>query len=72
MTVLLKECRDIQLRCGSIGFDTIDNAANSLSRTHTETDAGEVISEHLVSSVLHCFFFSVSYLTFLCPYNVFN
>ncbi|KAK4285608.1 hypothetical protein QN277_002284 [Acacia crassicarpa] len=49
VTVLLKECRDIQLRCGSIGFDAIDKAAHSLSRIQTETDAEKVISEHLLT-----------------------
>lgn len=56
VTVLLKECRDIQLRCGSIGFDTVDVAVNSPSRTHTETEAEKVISEHLVSFVASFFF----------------
>ncbi|XP_028799696.1 nuclear-pore anchor isoform X2 [Neltuma alba] len=50
VTVLLKECRDVQLRCGSIGLDTIDDAAaNGLSRADTETDAEKVISEHLLT-----------------------
>ncbi|KAF7822471.1 nuclear-pore anchor [Senna tora] len=49
VTVLLKECRDIQLRCGSTGFDTVDVAANIASRIPTETDAEKVISEHLLT-----------------------
>lgn len=56
VTVLLKECRDIQLRCGSVGFDTVDDAANIDSRTHTETEAEKVISEHLVSSMTLLYF----------------
>lgn len=49
MTVLLKECRDIQIRCGSIGNDIVDDALNIASRTSTNTEAENVISEHLVS-----------------------
>lgn len=45
MTVLLKECRDIQLRGSSSGHDTYDNAV----MVHAESDAENVISEHLVS-----------------------
>ncbi|TKY49466.1 Nuclear-pore anchor [Spatholobus suberectus] len=49
VTVLLKECRDIQLRCGSIGYDIVDDASNNASRTSTETEAEHVISEHLLT-----------------------
>jgi len=49
VTVLLKECRDIQLRCGSMGYDNVDDSSNIASRTSTETEAEHVISEHLVS-----------------------
>ncbi|KAH1237392.1 Nuclear-pore anchor [Glycine max] len=49
VTVLLKECRDIQLRCGSMGYDIVDDASNIVSRTSTETEAEHVISEHLLT-----------------------
>lgn len=49
VTVLLKECRDIQLRCGPMRYDIVDDASNIASRTSTETEAEHVISEHLVS-----------------------
>ncbi|WVZ01618.1 hypothetical protein V8G54_027687 [Vigna mungo] len=49
VTVLLKECRDIQLRCGSMGYDNVDYSSNTASRTITETDAEHVISEHLLT-----------------------
>ncbi|XP_027342867.1 nuclear-pore anchor isoform X2 [Abrus precatorius] len=49
VTVLLKECRDIQLRCGSVGCDIVDDAPNIASRTSTQTEAEDVISEHLLT-----------------------
>ncbi|KAG4947672.1 hypothetical protein JHK87_043679 [Glycine soja] len=49
VTVLLKECRDIQLRCGSMGYDIVDDASNIASRTSRETEAEDVISEHLLT-----------------------
>ncbi|KOM42780.1 hypothetical protein LR48_Vigan05g038400 [Vigna angularis] len=49
VTVLLKECRDIQLRCGSMGYDNVDYSSNTASRTITETEAEHVISEHLLT-----------------------
>ncbi|KAK7334880.1 hypothetical protein VNO80_26646 [Phaseolus coccineus] len=49
VTVLLKECRDIQLRCGSMGYDNVDDSPNIASRTSTETEAEHVISEHLLT-----------------------
>ena len=62
VTVLLKECRDIQLRGGSAGYDIVDDGANIASRTSTETEAEKVISEHLVR--LHCLHCSTSTLSF--------
>lgn len=50
MTVLLKECRDIQLRCGSSAHDqTSDLAKVAVVEMDIESDADKVISEHLVS-----------------------
>ncbi|QCD96134.1 nucleoprotein TPR [Vigna unguiculata] len=49
VTVLLKECRDIQLRCGSMGYDNVDDSSNIASRTITETEAEHVISEQLLT-----------------------
>ncbi|RDX90272.1 Nuclear-pore anchor, partial [Mucuna pruriens] len=49
VTVLLKECRDIQLRCGSMGYGIVDDPSNVASRTITETEAEYVISEHLLT-----------------------
>ncbi|KAL2330957.1 hypothetical protein Fmac_018538 [Flemingia macrophylla] len=51
VTVLLKECRDIQLRCGgSMGYDIDDDASNNIaSRTIAETEAEHVISQHLLT-----------------------
>ncbi|XP_058765281.1 nuclear-pore anchor-like isoform X3 [Vicia villosa] len=47
VTVLLKECQDIQVRCGSFGNNINANATNIASRTSTNTEAENVISEHL-------------------------
>ncbi|KAK7323970.1 hypothetical protein VNO77_27474 [Canavalia gladiata] len=49
VTVLLKECRDIQLRCGSSGYDIVDDASNIASMTSTEAEAENVISENLLT-----------------------
>ncbi|KAL1314117.1 nuclear-pore anchor [Arachis hypogaea] len=49
VTLLLKECRDIQLRCGSIGYDIVEDVANIASRTNMETEAEKIISEHLLT-----------------------
>ena len=48
MTVLLKECRDIQLRCGSTGLDSI-NDGTIVVGINAESDTEKVISERLVS-----------------------
>ncbi|KAM5586916.1 nuclear-pore anchor [Rosa sericea] len=45
VAVLLKECRDIQLRGASSGHDSYDNAVV----VHSESDAEKVISEHLLT-----------------------
>lgn len=52
VTVLLKECRDIQLRCGSANND-LDGAAMIISANDitAESDAQRVISERLVCSI---------------------
>ncbi|XP_058722838.1 nuclear-pore anchor-like isoform X2 [Vicia villosa] len=49
VTVLLKECQDIQVRCGSFGNNINANATNIASRTSTNTEAENVISEHLLT-----------------------
>ncbi|XP_010260814.1 PREDICTED: nuclear-pore anchor isoform X2 [Nelumbo nucifera] len=50
VTVLLKECHDIQLRCGSIGQAYADEVANALTVGMTdESDAEKVISERLLT-----------------------
>ncbi|KAE9621513.1 putative nucleoprotein TPR/MLP1 [Lupinus albus] len=48
VTVLLKECQDIQLRGGSIGYGIVDDTAN-INSTNTETEVEKVISEHLLT-----------------------
>ncbi|KAL8134769.1 nuclear-pore anchor isoform X1 [Apium graveolens] len=50
VTVLLKECRDIQLRCGSANSD-LDGEAMKISADQimAESDAQRVISERLVT-----------------------
>lgn len=57
MTVLLKECRDIQLRCGlsRIEFDD-DAVAIADVEMAPESDAEKIISEHLVWSHFLSFF----------------
>lgn len=47
MTVLLKECRDIQLHSGSTEHDD-DQPVNS-AELATELDAEKIISDRLVS-----------------------
>ncbi|KAL4293697.1 hypothetical protein S83_062924 [Arachis hypogaea] len=49
VTLLLKECQDIQLRCGSIGYDIVEDVANIASRTSMEMEAEKIISEHLLT-----------------------
>ena len=54
MAVLLKECRDIQLRCGSVNHDIDGDAINASSNQLTaESDAQRVISERLVCLIRH-------------------
>ncbi|XP_059455352.1 nuclear-pore anchor isoform X2 [Corylus avellana] len=48
VTVLLKECRDIQLRCGSTGLDSI-NDGTTIVGTNAESDTEKVISERLLT-----------------------
>lgn len=52
MTVLLKECRDIQLRCGSTGLDGLDDGTTVVGGTNLDSDTEKVISERLVSFLL--------------------
>ena len=52
MTILLKECRDIQLRCGSTGLDGLDDGTTTVGGTNAESDTEKVISERLVSLLL--------------------
>lgn len=53
--MLLKECRDIQIRCGLVGHDFVDNGAiMAADKANTESNSEEVISDRLVSP----FFFS--------------
>ncbi|WOG97961.1 hypothetical protein DCAR_0417302 [Daucus carota subsp. sativus] len=50
VAVLLKECRDIQLRCGSVNHDIDGDAINaSFNQLIAESDAQRVISERLVT-----------------------
>lgn len=47
--MLLKECRDIQLRCGSAGHDyASEDMAVPAGQFSAETDAEKIISERLV------------------------
>ncbi|KAB5544461.1 hypothetical protein DKX38_012573 [Salix brachista] len=51
VTVLLKECRDIQLRCGSSGHDQVDDSKAIASvGMDVESDPENAILERLVSS----------------------
>lgn len=53
VTVLLKECRDIQLRCGLVGHDFADNGTiTAADEMNAESNSDEVISERLVSPVV--------------------
>lgn len=70
MTVLLKECQDIQVRCGSFGNNV--NATNIASRTSTDTEAENIISEHLVSFFLIYFILVFEFLHFILACNHFN
>ncbi|XP_022969371.1 nuclear-pore anchor isoform X2 [Cucurbita maxima] len=48
VTILLKECRDVQLRCGSAGHDVLENLSTATSfQINVESDADRVISEYL-------------------------
>ncbi|KAK2974228.1 hypothetical protein RJ640_016714 [Escallonia rubra] len=50
ITVLLKECRDIQLRCGSTRYDlTSDNMTAPFVQLNAMPDADDVISESLLT-----------------------
>lgn len=49
VTVLLKECRDIQLRCGSTGLDGLDDGTTAIGGTNLESDTEKVISERLLT-----------------------
>ncbi|XP_074272093.1 nuclear-pore anchor-like [Silene latifolia] len=50
VTILLKECRDVQLRCGSVNQQYMDDDITiSLTEVNDESDIQKVISEHLVS-----------------------
>ncbi|KAM3731717.1 hypothetical protein ACB098_11G003200 [Castanea mollissima] len=49
VTVLLKECRDIQLRCGSTGLDGLDDVTTAVGGTNLESDTEKVISERLLT-----------------------
>lgn len=49
VTILLKECRDIQLRCGSTGLDGLDDGTTAVGGTNAESDTEKVISERLLT-----------------------
>ncbi|KAG6572490.1 Nuclear-pore anchor, partial [Cucurbita argyrosperma subsp. sororia] len=50
VTILLKECRDVQLRCGSAGHDVLENVSTPTSfQINVESDADRVISEYLLT-----------------------
>ncbi|KAB2636957.1 nuclear-pore anchor [Pyrus ussuriensis x Pyrus communis] len=49
VTILLKECRDIQLRGTSSGHDSHDYDTVAVVEMNTESDAERVISEHLLT-----------------------
>ncbi|XP_021905290.1 nuclear-pore anchor-like isoform X1 [Carica papaya] len=48
VTVLLKECRNIQLRCGSIGPNNT-NESVAVADVEMSLDGDEIISEHLLT-----------------------
>ncbi|XP_022142171.1 nuclear-pore anchor isoform X2 [Momordica charantia] len=50
VSILLKECRDVQLRCGYTGHDVHENLSNTTSfDMNVESDADRVISEYLLT-----------------------
>ncbi|WCJ28442.1 nuclear pore anchor [Euphorbia peplus] len=50
VTILLKECRDIQLRCGSNGNNQLDDFPTTTDdEMNVESDADKVISERLLT-----------------------
>ncbi|CAA3028939.1 nuclear-pore anchor [Olea europaea subsp. europaea] len=50
VAVLLKECRDVQLRCGSVGDNSVDLAITSPKiLLNAESDAENIISERLLT-----------------------
>ncbi|KAK9714813.1 hypothetical protein RND81_06G122300 [Saponaria officinalis] len=50
VTILLKECRDVQLRCGSVNQEYMDDdIASPLTEMNDESVIQKVISEHLLS-----------------------
>lgn len=54
MTLLLKECRDVQLRCGAArDDDDEDYPLLSDVEMDMESEADKIISEHLVSLFLY-------------------
>lgn len=58
MTALLKECRDIQLRCGSSTIEFAnDTVAIADLEVVAESDAEKIISERLVCLIFLAAFF---------------
>lgn len=52
VTILLKECRDVQLRCGSMGHYHADETINCpVVELNADSDTENVISERLVNRV---------------------
>ncbi|GFS36628.1 nuclear pore anchor [Actinidia rufa] len=50
VTILLKECRDVQLRCGSVDHNYINDSPNySVVELNADSDAEKVISERLLT-----------------------
>ncbi|CAL5321269.1 unnamed protein product [Camellia sinensis] len=50
VTILLKECRDVQLRCGSVGHDYADYSTTfPVVELNADSDAEKVISERLLT-----------------------
>ncbi|KVI05373.1 Tetratricopeptide, MLP1/MLP2-like protein, partial [Cynara cardunculus var. scolymus] len=50
ITILLKECRDIQLRCGSADYDSAIEGMSSLAdQSNVSSDADTVFSERLLT-----------------------
>ncbi|KAL0663449.1 hypothetical protein Bca4012_100286 [Brassica carinata] len=48
VTILLKECRDVQLRCGAAGDEEEDDTQLSDVEMDMESEADKIISEHLL------------------------